>query len=62
MSSVWRACWTRKTELQVLERDTSKLENVKPRFRSATTSRELLQGKGLPFEVVPPWVAPKTAL
>jgi asparaginyl-tRNA synthetase len=52
-SVVARVLETRKTELQVLERDTAKLENVKPpfpRIRYDDAAR-LLQEKGLPFEV-----------
>jgi asparaginyl-tRNA synthetase len=52
-SVVARVLDTRKTELQILERDTSKLENVKPPFPRIRydDAAKLLKEKGLPFEV-----------
>jgi asparaginyl-tRNA synthetase len=52
-SVVARVLDKRKTELQILERDTSKLENVKPPFPRIKydEAAKLLQEKGLPFEV-----------
>ena len=52
-SVVARVLDKRKTELQTLERDTSKLENVKPPFPRIRydDAAKLLQEKGLPFEV-----------
>jgi asparaginyl-tRNA synthetase len=52
-SVVARVLDKRKTELQLLERDLSKLENVKPPFPRITydDAARLLKEKGLPFEV-----------
>jgi asparaginyl-tRNA synthetase len=52
-SVVARVLDKRKTELQIVERDTSKLENVKPPFPRIKydEAAKLLQEKGLPFEV-----------
>src|SRR5687768_10358188 len=52
-SVVARVLDKRKTELQVLERDTSLLENVKPPFPRLRydAAAALLREKGLPFEV-----------
>jgi asparaginyl-tRNA synthetase len=52
-SVVARVLDTRTTELQILERDTSKLENVKPPFPRIRydDAAKLLKEKGLPFEV-----------
>ena len=51
VSVVQRVLERRQPELKVLERDTTKLENVKRRFRaSRTTRRRAPQEKGLPFE------------
>ena len=50
---VARVLETRRTELRILERDTSALENVKPPFPRIRydDAAKLLQEKGLPFEV-----------
>jgi asparaginyl-tRNA synthetase len=52
-SVVARVLDKRRTELQTLERDTSKLENVTPPFPRIRydAAAKLLQDKGLPFEV-----------
>ena len=52
-SVVARVLDKRKTELQILERDTSKLENVKPPFPRMRydDAAKLLQDAGLPFQV-----------
>jgi asparaginyl-tRNA synthetase len=52
-SVVARVLDRRKTELQILERDTSKLENVKPPFPRIRydDAAKLLKEKGLAFEV-----------